>query len=145
MSAILRLINSDTKINTEEFGDLCTNTYNLIIDSFHWANITPTLRRVCRVLAHSEEILKDLNFGHGLKCFSEEGSEACNKLMRKYKENLARKCSFEDNVVDIFVRLAPESDPVQIQSRPKLVCERCGEHGHTKELSAAEIIHNFLQ
>ena len=75
---------------------------------------------------------KDLNFGHGLKCFSEEGSEACNKLIRKYRENLARKCSFEDNVVDIFVRLASESDPVQNQFRSKLVCERCGEHGHTK-------------
>ena len=35
------------------------------------------------------------NFGHGLKCFSEEGYEACNKLIRKYRENLARKGSFE--------------------------------------------------
>ena len=48
----------------------------LILDSFPWESITPTLHRV---LAHSEEILKDLNFGHGLKCFSEEGSEASNK------------------------------------------------------------------
>ena len=129
MSAILRIINSDRKIYTENFGDLCTNTYLLILDSFPWVGITPTLHRV---LAHSEEILKDLNFGHGLKCFSEEGSEACNKLIRKYRENLARKCSFEDNVVDIFVRLASESDPVLNQFRSKLVCERCGEHGHTK-------------
>ena len=93
LSAILRIINSDRKINTEEFGDLCTNTYLLILDSFPWANITPTLHRV---LAHSEEILKDSNFG-------------------KYRENLARKCSFENNVVDIFVRLTSESDPVQNQ------------------------------
>ena len=129
LSAILRIINSDRKIHTEEFGDLCTNTYLLILDSFPWAGVTPTLHRV---LAHSEEILNDLNFGHGLKCFSEEGSEACNKLIRKYRENLARKCSFEDNVVDIFVRLASESDPILNLFRSKLVCERCGEHGHTK-------------
>ena len=35
-------------------------------------------------------------------------------------------------MVDIFVRLATESDPVQNQFRSKLVCERCGEHGHTR-------------
>ena len=73
-----------------------------------------------------------VNFGYSLKCFSEEGSETCNKHIRKYRENLARKCSFEDNVVDIFVRLASESDPVLNRFRSKLVCERCGEHGHTK-------------
>ena len=33
LSAILRIINSDRKINTEEFGDLCTNTYILILES----------------------------------------------------------------------------------------------------------------
>ena len=128
LSANLRIINSDRKINTEEFGDLCTNTCILILNSFPWASITPTLHRV---LAHSEEILR-FKFWTRLKCFSEEGSEACNKLIRRYRENLPRKCSFEDNVVDIFVRLASESDPVQNQFRSKLVCERCGEHGNTK-------------
>ena len=57
----------------------------------------------------------------------------CNiVVIRRYRENLSRKCSFEDNVVDIFVRLASESDPVLNQFRSKLVCEKCGEHGHTK-------------
>ena len=97
LSAILRIFNSDRKIKTEEFGNLCRNTYLLILDSFPWANISPTLHKL---LAHSEEILRDINFGYGLKCFSEEGSEACNKLIRKYREHLARKFSFEDNLVD---------------------------------------------
>ena len=44
-----------------------------------------------KVLAHSEELLRDLNSGFGLKCFSEEGSEACNKLIRKYRENVFRR------------------------------------------------------
>ena len=39
LSAILRVVNSDRKINTEEFGNICTNTYHLILDCFPWANI----------------------------------------------------------------------------------------------------------
>ena len=112
--------------------------YLLVLDSFPWVGITPTLHRV---LAHSEEILKDLNFGQGLTCFSEEETcqaEACNKLIRKYRENLARKCSFEDNVVNIFVKLVSESDPVLNQFRSKLVCEDEENTGTQKELSAVE-------
>ena len=129
LSAILRIINSDRKILTNQLGIICTNTNLLILDSFSWASITPTLHKV---LAHSEELLRDINSGYGLKCLSEEGSEACNKLIRRYRENLARKTSFEDNIVDIFVRLASESDPVLVEYRSKLVCEVCGEHGHTR-------------
>ena len=64
--------------------------------------------------------------------FSEEGSEACNKLIRKYKEHLARKTSFEDNISDIFIRLAPESDPGLLEIRSKFRSKRCGEEGHTR-------------
>ena len=96
LSAILRIFNSDRRIETNQFGNLCTSTYLLILDSFPWVNISPTLHKV---LAHSEDLLRDLNSGFGLKCFSEEGSEACNKLIRKYREHLARKTCFEDNIV----------------------------------------------
>ena len=65
LSAILRIINSDRRINTEEFGSLCKDTYLLILDSFPWANITPSLHKL---LAHSEEILREMNSGYGLKC-----------------------------------------------------------------------------
>ena len=80
LSAILRIFNSDRRIKTEEFGNLCRNTSQLILDSFPWANISPTLHKL---LAHSEEILRDINFRYGLKCFSKEASEAFNKLIRK--------------------------------------------------------------
>ena len=116
LSAILRIFNSDRRINTIELGNLCRDTYLLILDSFPWANISPTLHKV---LAHSEELLIEMNAGHGFKCFSEEGSEACNKLIRRYREHLARKTSFEDNIIDVFVRLASESDPVLVKSRSK--------------------------
>ena len=72
-----------------------------------------------------------MNAGHGFKCFSEVGSEACNKLIRKYREHLARKTCFKDNLIDIFVRLTSESDPILVEYRSKLICDRCGEHGDT--------------
>ena len=52
---------------------------------------------LAQALAHPEELLSEVNSGSGYKCFSEEGSEACNKLIRKYREQLARRTSFEDN------------------------------------------------
>ena len=85
LSTILRIFNSDTRINTFEFGNLCKKTYMLILDSFPWANILPTLHKV---LAYSEELLREINAGYGFKRFSEEGSEACNKLVRRYREHL---------------------------------------------------------
>ena len=48
----------------------------------------------------------------GLEDFSEEGIEACNKLIRKYRERLSRKFSFEDNIKDVFVSLISQSDPI---------------------------------
>ena len=39
-----------------------------------------------------------------MKSFSEEGLEACNKNIMRYREQLARKTSFEDNSRDTFVR-----------------------------------------
>ena len=52
-----------------------------MLDSFPWASITPTL---LQALAHSEELIRDINSGYGLKSFLEEGTESCNKLICKY-------------------------------------------------------------
>ena len=115
-------------MNTVELGKLCKDTYLLILDSFPWASITPTLHKL---LAHSEELIRESNSGFGIKEFSEERKEACNKLVRKYRETLARKYSFETNTVDIFVRLASQSNPISVSYRRCLVCERCGQSGHS--------------
>ena len=128
LAAILRVLNSDMKVNTRELGKLCQDTYLCVLDSFPWASITPTLHKL---LAHSEELISEYNSGFGLKALSEEGSESCNKLLRKYRETLARKDSFETNLLDIFVRLASQSDPVSVSYRRVLSCERCGQSGHT--------------
>ena len=97
--------------------------YLLILDSFSCASITPTLHKI---LTHSEELIRESNAGFVLKNFSEEGTESYSKLMRKYRENLARKNSFETNLIDIFVRLASQSDLISVSYRQSLTCERCG-------------------
>ena len=108
LSTILKIINCDRRIYTLELGNACRDTYLLLLDSFPWANVTPTLHKV---LSHSGELL-EINPSYGYKCFSEEISEACSKLIHIFREHLSRKTSFEDNIVDIFVRLASESDLV---------------------------------
>ena len=45
LAAILREYNSGRKVNTVELGKLCKDTYLLILDSFPWASITPTLHK----------------------------------------------------------------------------------------------------
>ena len=131
LSAILRIFNSSQLINTADLGKLCKETYLLVLDSFPWASITPTLHKL---LAHSEELIRDSNSGYGLKSLSEEGTESCNKLFRKYRENLSRKNNFESNIIDIFVRLSSQSDPVLVSYRRNLFCARCGQSGHTERM-----------
>ena len=47
-----------------------------------------------------------------MKVFSEEGLESCNKHIRRYREMLARKTNFQDNIHDVFVRLLCQSNYV---------------------------------
>ena len=91
LSAILRVVSSGRRIDTNRLEIICTDADLLILDTFPWASISPTLHKL---LAHSEEILRDLNSGQGLKAFSEEGSEATNKLIRKY----LHRTSFQKNL-----------------------------------------------
>ena len=65
-----------------------------------------------KLVAHEPQIISDHNGGFGLEDLSEEGLEACNKLVRRYRERLSRKFCFEDNIRDIFIRLNTQSDPI---------------------------------
>ena len=85
--ALLRIYNSSHEIDTEKLETLAKETYELIITAFPWANITP----LHRLLAHCTELIRDCNDGYGLKEYSEEAVEACNKLIRRFREQLSRK------------------------------------------------------
>ncbi|KAI6659522.1 hypothetical protein LOD99_14447 [Oopsacas minuta] len=138
-SAIFRVFNSSHKANILELGKLCKDTYLVILGSFPWASMTPTLHKL---LAHFEELIRESNSSYGLKAFSEEGTESCNKLVRKYRENLARKVSFETKIIDIFVRLTSQSDPTLVNYRRILTCERCGQSEHTTRSKCCNTMNN---
>ena len=100
--------------------------------AFPWASITPTLHKV---LAHSPQIIEEYNEGRGMKSFSKEGLEACHKYIRHFREQLARKTSFEANIQDIFTRLIAQSDYFSVTQRkiigskrnkkkPNLICQQ---------------------
>ena len=63
------------------------------------------------ILAHSSDLIEIYNHGRGLKDFSEEGLESCNKYISRFRIRLARKTTFEDNFRDIFARLIGQSRP----------------------------------
>ena len=108
----------------------------MIIVDFPWVNVTPTLHKL---LANCAELIRDCNNGRGLKEFSEEGLEACNKLIRRIREHLARKTCFSHNTKDVFIRLLTQSDPVLQSFRKHLKCGDCGEYGHTNRVRCQKI------
>ena len=97
------------------------------------------------MLADTRRINTRYQFWLWIEIFVREGSEECNELIRKYRENLARKTCFEDKIVDIFVRLASKSDPILVEYRSKLVCEICGEYGHTRRKCCKNVNIDILQ
>ena len=64
---VLRIFNSDERIDDEKSATLCSDTYEHIIETFPWANINPTLHKV---LAHSAQLIEKHNRGTGLKSLS---------------------------------------------------------------------------
>ena len=77
-------------------------------------SITPSLHKLS---AHSSKQIRNFNDGYGMKKLSEECIESVNKHVRRYREKLARKTPFQDNINDIFVRLLTQSAPVLLQHR----------------------------
>ena len=54
---------------------------------------------------------------------SEEAQESCNKYIKRYRQDFARKCSTIKNVEDVFGRLLVVSDPF-ISSLKKLPAKK---------------------
>ena len=114
LGAILRVLNCSRKIDSKLLETVCKETYESVIQHFPWANITPTVHKV---LAHSPQVINEYNDGFEQESLPEEVLEASNKLIRRYRERLSRKFSFEDGVSDVFIRLLSQSDPVLCKYR----------------------------
>eukprot|EP00088_Acartia_fossae_P039914 TRINITY_DN4153_c0_g1_i1.p1 TRINITY_DN4153_c0_g1~~TRINITY_DN4153_c0_g1_i1.p1 ORF type:complete len:755 (-),score=121.41 TRINITY_DN4153_c0_g1_i1:80-2179(-) len=130
LSIILGIVSSDGVYDIEKYRDYCTQLYVHLLTKLSWVSITPTLHKL---LAHSAELM-EANDCHGLKNISEEGLEANNKIVRKFRSNLSRKVDQKSNLSDCLARLWIGSDPeivmVRLKGRPK--CSNCQEVGHSK-------------
>ena len=72
------------------------------------------------VIAWPAQCTERLNLARRLKRLPTPGLEACHKYIRRYREQLARKTSFEDNYKDVYIRLLAQSDVFSL-SQIKLI------------------------
>ncbi|CAL4120500.1 unnamed protein product, partial [Meganyctiphanes norvegica] len=127
---ILRIISSkDHKIDVDKFHTLCTNTYIEIIKNFKWVNLTPTVHKI---LAHSPELIEKndcLGIGH----LSEEGLEACHKIIRRFRAYWTLQTNDTVNMKDLIKKMWLISDPLFYSFRRVLKCSKCGSTGHQRK------------
>jgi hypothetical protein len=69
--------------------------------------MSPTVHKI---LIHGPEIVSLVLLPIGQ--LSEEAQESCNKFIKKYRVDNARKCSRTSNIEDVFKRLLVVSDPL---------------------------------
>ena len=132
LNVILRTISSkDKQIDVEKFGNLCTDTYIDILTHFKWVNLTPTLHKI---LAHSTEIIRN-NACIGVGHLSEEGLEACHKMIRRFRTSWTLQSSDDANLKDLLKKMFIISDPLFYSFRRVLKCSRCGSTGHQRNCS----------
>ena len=128
-SIILRLYSSKNhKIDVDYLEELCTETNLLLVTTFPWATQPPCVHKL---LAHSAQRIR-LNDGYGMGCYSEEGLETLHKLIRRFRELLARKNNLFLNLFDVWRALMVRSDPIIRSKKRQLYCSVCKGEGHTK-------------
>ena len=128
-SVILRLYSSkNTIIDVDDLEALCTETNLLLVTTFPWATQPPSIHKL---LAHTAQRIR-MNNNLGMGSFSEEGIETLHKIVRKFRELLARKNNLFLNLFDVWRALMVRSDPVIRSKKRKLICSVCKGEGHTK-------------
>ena len=129
-NVILRIINSKSQlIDTEKFGDICTSTYIDILTYFGWVEISPTAHKI---LAYTTELIQNnacLGVGH----LSEEGLEACHKIIRKFRSSWTLQKSDDANLKDLAKKMFLISDQHLYSLRRVIKCPKCGLTGHKRK------------
>ena len=96
--------------------------------TFPWATQPPSVHKL---LAHTADRMR-MNENMGMGRFTEEGIETLHKLVRRFRELLARKNNLFLNLFDVWRQLMVRSDPVIRSKKRKLTCSVCKGEGHTK-------------
>ena len=142
LEIILRIISSkDRKIDCEQFRILCFKTYMIILTHLKWADLTPTLHKV---LAHAPELIAN-NVCRGLGHLSEEGLEACHKIMRRFRAAWTLQLNDDANIKDLLRKMWLVSDPLFYSFRRVIKCHKCGNSGHQKNCPATQHAKNLSQ
>ena len=80
LSALLKIANSNERVNIERFRVISQNTYIMILENFPWVSVSNTLHKF---LAHTFQFI-ERNDHIGLCNISEEGLEQGHKLIREF-------------------------------------------------------------
>ena len=130
LEVILRILSTkDHKIDIIKFRDLCTSTYIDILINFKWVDLTPTVHQV---LAHSSELVERNNC-MGLGHLSEEGLEAQNKIIRRFRTYWTIQKDDDSNLKDLIKKMWLISDSVFYSFRRVVKCPKCGSIGHQRK------------
>ena len=111
---ILVLLNTKSAVDVDKFEKLCDETSRLIETHYGWACISPYVHRI---LEHGPAIMRE--FPVPLGVLSEEPSECSHKVIRKGREEHARKLSRAFNNRDMAVFVNTQSDPLLHDNAPK--------------------------
>jgi hypothetical protein len=118
LCAVVKIINSQKRmVNIQLLGDLCKEVYILIVTTFPWAVVSPSVHRI---LAHSAERIES-NRCFGLGDESEEGLEHLNKYIRRIDQSGSRSDSTLHRYTDIFDHLWDRSRPTIVEMARKIV------------------------
>ena len=130
LETILRVISSkDRKIDLEKFQALCTSTYIDVLTHLKWVELTPSVHKI---LAHAPELIEK-NMSMGLGNLSEEGLEACNKIIRRFRTYWTSQVNDDTNLKDLLRKMWLISDPLFYSYRRTIKCPKCGDTGHQKK------------
>jgi hypothetical protein len=103
---ILQAMSCGFQIDVQKFQKYTEETARKFVELYPWFYMSPTVHKI---LIHGYKIIDSFLLPIGQR--SEEAQESCNKFIKRFREDFARKCSREKNLRDVFQRLLITSDP----------------------------------
>ena len=127
-SMIMRLAQCTRKLNVDKLEDLCQRQNLLIVNTWPWVKLTPSLHEL---YAHLPDLVRNNN-DYGLGDLSEENLESLHRNFKDDRENFSRLFSVREMLKDTMKRQNTRSDPVvRIYAKSKR-CQLCNSATHTK-------------
>lgn len=115
---ILQVITCGFEIHVPKYAAYCLETARLFVYLYPWFYMPTTVHKL---LIHSARIIETSCFP--IAQMSKKAQESCNKYIKKYRQEFARKSSRIKNMEDVFYRLLVSSDPL-ITSIRKLTTKK---------------------